>query len=136
MLKVAKSFEYAVLALKYIEENSQKDCINTKEISENAKIPYDLLAKILQKLVRKNLVYSIQGNRGGYKLNRESGNILLSEIVDAVDQKIQMTDCMLENPTVQDCSRVGDCCIRSPLSRIHDKVYNIFYSTTLKEIIN
>ena len=68
MLKISKSIEYALLALKYIYERQDLDCVSTKVISESVDIPYDLLAKIMQKLVKDEIIISQQGTKGGYKL--------------------------------------------------------------------
>ena len=135
MLKLAKSVEYAIFALKYIAENPQSDCISTKEISEKMNIPYDLLAKILQRLVKDELIYSIQGTKGGYSLRVQPGDVSITRIINAVDQKIQLTDCMFHGATTNDCGRVETCCLRSPLSRIQDKINILFDNTTLMEII-
>jgi len=136
MLKVAKSFEYAVLALKHIEENANGSSVTVKEISEKQNIPFELLAKILQKLVKHDFVESIQGKRGGYRLRTSSESILLSHIISALDNEVQLTDCSFENAGSEDCARVNDCCIRNPMVNIQSRINNIFENTTLKEIIN
>ena len=69
MLKIAKSVEYAVLALKYINDRQDLNCVSTKLIAESLDIPYDLLAKIMQKLVKNDIIISEQGTKGGYKEN-------------------------------------------------------------------
>ncbi|MFC2134827.1 hypothetical protein ACFLTH_09435, partial [Bacteroidota bacterium] len=51
MLKIAKSVEYAILGLKYIAENSHDKVVSTAEMSQELDMPYNLLAKIMQKLV-------------------------------------------------------------------------------------
>jgi Rrf2 family protein len=136
MLKIAKSVEYAIFALKYINENPESECISTKEISETMNIPYDLLAKIMQKLVKNGMIESQQGTKGGYAMKALPESISISDIINALDQRIQFTDCMVENPSIEDCGRVEDCCIRNPLSRIQNKLNLLFSNTSLKEIIN
>lgn len=136
MLKIAKSVEYSVLALRYIAENQEFGSISTKEIAEKENIPYDLLAKLMQKLVHHNIIKSKQGKQGGYSLNISPNVLSLNDIIIAVDQKVQLTDCMVENPTTEDCGRVENCCLRNPLSKIQERITDLFRETTLKEIIN
>ena len=81
MLKLAKSVEYAIFALKYIAENPHSDCISTKEISEKMNIPYDLLAKILQRLVKDGIIISVQGTKGGYSLSINPGELTVTRII-------------------------------------------------------
>lgn len=136
MLKIAKSVEYSILALRFIANNQDLECVSTKEISVKENIPYDLLAKLMQKLVKHNIIISKQGKLGGYSLNIIPEQLSINDVILALDEKVQLTDCMVENPSTSDCGRVGDCCLRSPLSKIQDKMIDLFKHTTLQEILN
>lgn len=135
MLKIAKSVEYALLALKYIYERQDLDCVSTKVISESVDIPYDLLAKIMQRLVKEEIIISLQGTKGGYKLALPPDKINITKIINAVDQKIQVTDCLVETPTLNDCKRFQNCCLRNPMNQIQIKINKLFDELTLSEII-
>ena len=135
MLKIAKSVEYSILAIKYINDNRSKGSLTAREIAENENIPYDLLAKILQKLVRNGIIKSVQGNKGGYLLDVSLSKLFINDLISAVDQNIQLTDCMVENPTKNDCARYEDCCIKDPLNKMQNKINEVLKSTTLMEII-
>ena len=132
MLKIAKSVEYAFLGLKYIAENSDERVVSTAEISDKLDIPYPLLAKIMQKLVRNSIIVSVQGTKGGYSLNRSPEFITLATIINALDQPVQLADCLTSN----DCKRSGDCCLQTPLTNIQQKINELFTATTLQEIIS
>lgn len=136
MLKISKSVEYAVLALKYISENENNKFISAKEISHCAGIPYDLLSKILQKLGKNHIINSQQGTKGGYSLKKKANKISLSEIVNSVDEKIFLTNCMIDNPGIENCSRLDDCFIRDPIKKLNDKIIQLFNKTTLDKLIN
>ncbi len=135
MFKIPKKVEYAFLALKYIAEHSNDECLNTRVISENADIPYDLTAKILQRLVKFNIVSSLQGARGGYTLNIQPEQLNLSRIISAVDEEVMLTKCMYEGASGEDCERVDNCCLRDPLNQIQIKINSLFDNTYLTEII-
>ncbi|MAT57858.1 MAG: hypothetical protein CMF23_07770 [Ignavibacteriae bacterium] len=135
MLKIPKSVEYALLALRYIDKNSNECCISAKEISDRENIPYELLSKILQKLVKNKIIISQMGNKGGYIVNNQLTNYSLFDIINALEQKIQLTDCFVEKPTINDCARFENCCLRNPLSKIQDKLEIMFKQTNLAEII-
>jgi Rrf2 family protein len=136
MLKIAKSVEYSILALRFIANNQNFECVSTKEISERENIPSDLLAKLMQKLVKHNIILSKQGKFGGYALNVSPEQLSINDVILALDEKVQLTDCMVENPTENDCTRVNNCCLRSPLSKVQDKIVDLFKQTTLHEILN
>ncbi len=135
MLKLSKKIEYAILALKYIAENPEKECLSTKVISQNADIPYDLSAKILQQLVRNGIIKSTQGNKGGYSLNISPDKINLGQVASAVEEDVQLTNCMFENAGQEDCARIDDCCIKSPLTKVQNQINEIFNKTFLNELV-
>jgi Rrf2 family protein len=54
-------------------------------ISKEYNIPLEYLLKILQQLVRANVLRSKRGPRGGFFLARPSESITLLEIIEAVD---------------------------------------------------
>jgi Rrf2 family protein len=135
MLKLSKKIEYSILALKYIAENSEEECLSTKVISRNAAIPYDLTAKILQQLVKSRIIKSTQGTRGGYSLNISPDRINLGQIASAVEEDVQLTNCMFENSSHEDCSRIDDCCIKNPLSKVQNQINEIFNKTFLNELV-
>ena len=136
MLKLAKSVEYAILALKYISESPSGHYPSAREISERENIPYTLLAKILQNLVRKKILESVQGNRGGYNLIVDKEDLNLFRLANSLEQKIQVTECMVENATTDDCGRVETCCIRPPILNLQKRLENVFIETTLNDLIN
>ena len=136
MLKIAKSVEYSILALRFIANNQNFECVSTKEISERENIPYDLLAKLMQKLVKHKIILSKQGKFGGYVLNISPEHLSINDVIIALDEKVQLTDCMVGNPTEQNCARVNNCCLRSPLSKVQDKIVDLFKQTSLQEILN
>lgn len=136
MLKIAKSVEYAILAIKHISEVPEGHYPSAREISQKEDIPYTLLAKILQNLVRKKILCSSQGNRGGYSLLVDMHDLNLYRLANALEQKIQVTDCSVKNATVEDCARVNACCIRSPLLNLQQRLETMFMETSLNDIIN
>lgn len=69
-------------------------------------------------------------------MNVSPEQLSINDVILALDEKVQLTDCMVENPTENDCARVNNCCLRSPLSKVQDKIVDLFKQTTLQEILN
>lgn len=133
MLKIPKSVEYAFLALKYVAESDNH--VSVKEIATKVNIPYELLAKIMQKLVKHGIIASVQGTKGGYTLSENAEEIKLSRVIAALDQNVQMTDCMVDNPTSENCKRVETCCLVDPVKKIQIQINSLFDSLTLAKIL-
>ena len=81
----SKSAEYAIQAMIYLSENQTDKPTMIAAIAEAYNIPYQFLAKIVQNLVKRNLVVAKRGRNGGINLSRNPKDIYLTEIIDAID---------------------------------------------------
>ena len=79
------SCEYALRALTHLAANESPAPIQVKEIAEAEDIPRHFLAKILNQLTYKNLVKAMRGPGGGFLLSRAANEILVGDVVDAID---------------------------------------------------
>lgn len=136
MIKISKSVEYSILALKYIADNENITVISSRKISDDLHIPYDLLSKLLQKLVRQGIIKSQQGKFGGYNLLVSANKLTVLKIIEALNENVQLTNCTIDNASTEDCSRINDCCIRSPFINLQNRINNMFNTITLNELTN
>ncbi|MEJ5260474.1 MAG: Rrf2 family transcriptional regulator [Anaerohalosphaeraceae bacterium] len=84
-MKISRSTGYALIAVGYIAQNYKEGAVLAARISKEYNIPLEYLLKILQQLVRANVLRSKRGPRGGFFLARPAENISLLEIIEAVD---------------------------------------------------
>lgn len=84
-MRVSRSTGYALLAAGYIAKNQDKKIILSQDISKKYDIPLEYLLKILQQLVRANVLRSKRGPRGGFSLAKPIKKITMLEIIEAVD---------------------------------------------------
>ena len=90
-MRVSRSTGYAILAVGYIAKNQDKGIILSQSISKQYGIPLEYLLKILQQLVRANVLRSKRGPRGGFLLAQPIKKISLLRIVEAVDGPMTCT---------------------------------------------
>lgn len=135
MLKLSKKTEYALMAMKYLALQSNGNFTTAKQISDNYNIPYELVAKVLQKLKKLELLESFQGIKGGYKLNKIPSAITLLQIISAIEPNYQITECLSTDSSVNNCTHLNCCQIRNPLSKLQKEIDNLFNNTTLDKII-
>jgi len=106
----------------------------TKEIAAKYEIPYELLAKILQKLTKSGLIASTQGMRGGYSLVKRPGDVQISHIVRIIDEeKPIIAECYAEGG--ENCTIFDACTIRKPLGKVQHNLNLLLEKTTLEQII-
>lgn len=133
MIKFTKKIEYSLIALRYIANNSDK-IVTAKEISTEFNIPSEMLAKILQKLKKENLLRSSQGINGGYKLNKNLNKISLSELVDIVEGKSAIVECLHEE-RFDDCEIIDKCSIRAPINKIQSELLELLKTKMISDFI-
>jgi Rrf2 family protein len=133
MLRLTKKVEYGLIALKHINEKTGEEICPAKEIAECANIPRELLAKILQRLTRAGMIKSIQGPKGGYVLSCSLSDVSLSKFLDTIEGGYAMVECATES--VENCSLVDCCNVRSPLLRINQQMKLFLDKITLADIL-
>lgn len=135
MFKLSKKAEYALMAARYMALNNNGQCVTAKEISDSYNIPYELVAKVLQRMAKVEIIKSFQGSKGGYSLTRSPDEISLIELISSVDTSYKITACFKDNSTEADCSHIMCCKIRDPLSIVQQKIDKVFQETNLASII-
>jgi Rrf2 family protein len=101
MLRLSKKADYALLAMRHLAANADRGAVSARELAEAYDLPPELLAKVLQKLVRGQLLTSIQGIRGGYGLARPAAAISVAAVINAVDGPLTVTACSESNHTCE-----------------------------------
>lgn len=132
MLSLSKKTDYALLALSYLTRTEAGRAVNTKEIAEQYAIPVELLAKILQKLAKADLLASTSGPTGGYRLARPASEISVGAVIEVIDGPPAIIHCM--KTMHNGCEQIDYCTIRRPLTRINTKILQLLSHISLEEI--
>jgi Rrf2 family protein len=135
MLKLSKKAEYALMAAKYMALKNNSGFSTAKEISESYQIPYQLVAKVLQNLVKGDVAVSAKGVNGGFSLARKANSISLNDIISAVESDFKIVDCMQVNSSSADCKHFDCCKIKDPLAEVQRKIDKVFTEILLTQIL-
>jgi len=131
MLKLTKKADYGLIALRHLAGLHARRACSAREIAEAYGIPSELLAKILQKLVKKGLLVSQHGPEGGYALARHPMEVTAFDVVRAIDGPLSITSCVT---TRGDCSQAPKCTVREPLGRVSEIIAQALSSVTLASL--
>jgi Rrf2 family protein len=131
MLRLSKKADYALLALRHLAAHADRGAVSARELAESYDIPPELLAKVLQTLVRARLLESHQGTRGGYALGRPAGAMSVAEVIQVIDGPLTVTAC---SEVDHSCDQFSKCNIRDPLWRIKDRIVSALSSTSVAEL--
>jgi Rrf2 family protein len=131
MLRLSKKADYALMAMKHLAQKPTVCSSSAREIAEAYDIPIELMAKVLQRLVRTGLLVSTQGTRGGYTLSRTPGAISVADVIQAIDGPFTVTACSTEKNS---CEQYGKCNIRDPLWQIRERIVAALGTVTIAEM--
>jgi Rrf2 family protein len=132
MLRLSKKSDYALIAMKHLAIRPDGGgSASAREISEAYDIPLELLAKVLQRLVRARLLASEQGTRGGYRLGRNASLISVADVIQAVDGPVTVTACSTDD---HNCDQYTKCSIRDPLWKIKNRIVEALSTVSVAEM--
>src|SRR4026208_2551617 len=119
MLRLSKKADYALIAMKHLALRGDHGSSSAREIAGQYDIPIELLAKVLHRLVRRGLLASHQGTRGGYQLARTPTQISVADVIQAIDGPVTVTACTTDEGQ---CEQFSKCNVRDPLFRVRDRI--------------
>jgi Rrf2 family iron-sulfur cluster assembly transcriptional regulator len=105
-MRLTTKGRYAVTAMLDLALHAGSGPISLADISGRQDISLSYLEQLFAKLRRKELVSSVRGPGGGYKLSREHDTIFVAQIIDAVNESVDATGC----GGTSDCQH-GEVCL-------------------------
>lgn len=92
-MRLTTKGRYAVTAMLDLALHTGSGPISLADISNRQNISLSYLEQLFAKLRRNELVVSVRGPGGGYLLSRDSAEIFVAQIVDAVNERVDATGC-------------------------------------------
>ena len=131
MLRFSKKADYALMAMKHLALRGDRGSSSAREIAALYDIPIELMAKVLQRLVRRGLLSSHQGTRGGYELARRPTQISVADVIQAIDGPVTVTACSSEE---NQCEQFAKCNVRDPLWKVRARILAALAECTIAEL--
>lgn len=132
MLRISKLTDYATLLLGAMARQPGA-CLPASVLAEQTRLELPTVAKVLKTLARSDLVDSVRGVNGGYRLNHAPDQVSVANIVRAMEGPIALTECSLE-PGL--CSHEASCQLRGNWRRIGEAVEQTLESLSLADLID
>ena len=130
-MKLNTTSQYAIRIMTFIAHNNTGKLLNAKNISEALNIPYKYMTSIMTKLVVANIIVSTRGREGGYKIIKETQNIKVVDILEAVKECLHSANCVLG---VGLCSETKKCALHDKWRTPKMSIVNMFQNTTLADL--
>ena len=133
-MKLTSKGRYAVMAMADLAKNNAKKPISLTEISLRQGISLSFLEQLFLRLKKNNLVLSARGPNGGYVLSKKPEDIKLSNIINAVDEKIKTVKCKKESK--KGCNgKLVKCITHNLWDDLETHINSFFEKNTLRDIV-
>lgn len=129
----SKACKYAINAMIYLATLPlSHDRAGIKKISKAINSPEAFTAKILQELVKSDLLNSVKGPNGGFCLKGDPSKTFISQIVHSIDGDNLTTGCALG---LVKCSEEHPCPVHYKFKAVRDHLTEMLMNTNLKVLL-
>jgi Rrf2 family cysteine metabolism transcriptional repressor len=104
------------------------------EIAEQEDLPRAYLGQLVISLRDADLVHSTRGAHGGYELSRAPEQVVMGEVLRALEGPIAPMFCVNDDPS-QICERSGHCTVKFMWIRVRDAIAGALDSMTLADLV-
>lgn len=131
-MKLSTKGRYGVKAMFDLAIHHGNDPVSIKSISERQGISEYYLEQLFSPLRKANLIVSVRGAQGGYKLSKSPSEITVLDIMNVLEGPIEVSDC-LEDTT---CSNVDCCATRGLWFKIKNSFESVTQGITLQDMLD
>lgn len=130
-MRLTTKGRYAVTAMLDLALNAHDSPVSLADISQRQDISLSYLEQLFAKLRRSKLVASVRGPGGGYLLSRDSDDIYVAQIIDAVNESIDATGC----GGAADCQDGETCLTHYLWSDLSTQIHSFLSGISLASLV-
>ncbi len=130
-MQLSNSSQYAIRILAYMADKKDSKLLNATELAKTLYIPYKFLTKIMTELVKSGLVISIRGRDGGYKFEKKTSEIMVSDILAIFNDSIKNEQCVLG---IGFCNGLCKCALHDQWVEPRHLLQKMFQESSLEDI--
>ncbi len=133
-MRLTSKGRYAVMALVDLARFNSINPVSLRDISLRQGISLDFLEQIFSKLKKNEIVKSIRGTQGGYVLVKKPNEIKLTNIFQAVDEKVKTVKCKKDSK--KGCNGKASKCVTHNLwDELENHINNFFDKKSLEDLL-
>lgn len=128
-MPINQTQKYAIKIIHYL--SLRKDLIiSASKLNADLNIPYKYLTHILTKLAKAQLIKNFRGKAGGFSFQRESAEVVLLEIINAVSE-MDFSQCILNSTT---CNCKNPCFLHEKWEGVREEIKEFLSKTSLRDL--
>ena len=130
-MRLTTKGRFAVTAMADLAKRQGQGPVALAEISRRQKISLSYLEQLFCKLRRHALVDRVRGPGGGYRLAKDMAQISVADIILAVDEPIDATQCGGK----QNCLDEQKCITHDLWAKLNENIFDFLATTSLKQLV-
>ena len=131
-MRLTTKGRFAVTAMIDLAMQRGDGPVTLAEISQRQNISLSYLEQLFAKLRRRELVDSVRGPGGGYRLARDMAKVSVAEIILAVDERIDATQCGGK----QNCHDDEKCITHDLWAKLNEHMLDYLGAVTLWQLVD
>lgn len=131
-MRLTTKGRFAVTALLDIGIRHGSGPVSLADISKRQKISLSYLEQLFSKLRQRKLVNSVRGPGGGYCLAKELDEVSVADIILAVDEPLDNTQCGGKG----NCLGDSKCMTHDLWVKLNEVIFNYLGSVTLQKLVD
>lgn len=131
MLRISKLTNYGIVIMSSLAAAPNR-VHAAHQIAELTHVALPTVAKVLKRLHGADLVLSIRGPKGGYRLARPATDISVADVVSALEGPVSLTECSTDD---SNCEQADVCSLRTNWTHINEAIRNALESISLDEMV-
>jgi len=130
-MRLTTKGRFAVTAMLDLALHSTKGPVTLAGISARQRISLSYLEQLFGKLRRRSLVESVRGPGGGYHLARDAALLTVADIINAVEESIDSTQCGGK----ENCHDNQRCMTHDLWQELNETVHGFLSRVTLAQLV-
>ena len=130
-MRLTTKGRFAVTAMIDVAMHCGGGPVTLAGVSERQKISLSYLEQLFGKLRRQGLVESVRGPGGGYNLGRAANEVSVADIITAVDEPIDATQC----GGMENCQDDKRCMTHELWANLNTHIFAFLRSVTLEQLV-
>ncbi len=131
-MRLTTKGRFAVTAMIDLAQRQTNGPVTLAGISERQKISLSYLEQLFGKLRRHNIVGSVRGPGGGYRLARAMNEVSVADIIAAVDEPLDATNCGGQ----ENCQDEHRCMTHDLWTNLNKRMHEYLASVSLYDLVN
>jgi Rrf2 family protein len=130
-VKLTMKSDYGLRAILDLAQHYGQGPVQCSTIARRQDIPEDYLDQLLIAMRKAGLIRSVRGPQGGHLLTRPPAQIMMGEVIQALDGSLAPMECVSDPGS---CNQSSCCALREVWIKVDEYTQQLVMSTSVEEL--